>query len=92
MARITNRTLAGVEIDWLALEIGPDDRHPHTDDELRLIWELHGDEMLADSRRRTPGRRPWVWWYFEAGRPEHLEEYPLHFEGSVDANADAIDA
>ena len=93
MARLTNPAVVELDIEMLlALLIGPASEDAFTDDELEAAWRYHRDDLTGRAVYRLPGCRPWAWWEFEAGRPEHLEEYPLHFEGTVDANADAIDA
>jgi hypothetical protein len=69
MARITNPAVIELGPDmWLALLIGPTTEDEFTDEDLRVAWEFHGEELT----QRAQGKRPWGWWLFEAGRPEHL--------------------
>jgi hypothetical protein len=77
----------GSALRW-ALQFGPGYR-THTERELRRAWEEHREELLA--RQLGPGRRPWAWWRFEAGREEHLNPYPLDSEGTIEEHRDAID-
>lgn len=61
--------------------------------ERREAWELHREELIAEVSKRRPGDRPEAWWQFEAGRPEHLTEYPLDREAgiTIEQHADAVD-
>jgi hypothetical protein len=45
-----------LEIGWLS------DR---TDEEMRALWDQHGDYILGNNPRA--GMRPIAWWYFEHG-------------------------
>ena len=49
----------------LSLLIGPVQGGP-SDGELRLAWDLVGDELMEDDRGRV-GTRPWGFWAFEVG-------------------------
>ena len=70
-----------------------------TDRERRAAWAEFGQELLEEylTPPTTPGHRPWAWWEFEAGRPDHLEPYPDldHFldreHWSEDEEAEAYD-
>lgn len=54
----------------LALTIGPSPIGPSdTDDDLADLWWQHRDRILAS---QAPGTRPWAFWAFENGVPEHL--------------------
>jgi hypothetical protein len=75
----------------LALEIGPITTDPFTDQDLRTAWEYDRARLMEQSCPR-PGDRPWAWWHFEAGRDEHLTEYPLRQGEPIDERANAIDA
>ncbi len=44
---------------------------------LRELWDEHREELIRESCRDLAGRRPWAYWRFDAGRPEHLTPYPL---------------
>ena len=60
----------------LALRMGPDAyEHGFTDEELRVGWELYGDEILAGKQGRGPGTRPWGWWRFVAGEEQPRERW-----------------
>jgi hypothetical protein len=96
MARITNAYLAEPDpgLD-MVLHLGPCDVFPFTDEELRIAWQLHRERVMQESKDfkvKVPGRRPWAWWQFEAGRDEHLEPYPSEgrFEGTEEERDAAI--
>jgi hypothetical protein len=84
--RITNPHM--VEPDFymdLSLNLGPCEAVSYSDDELRIGWRHHRDRLMGEAMdSKVPGRRPWAWWQFEAGRPEHLTPYPslTTFEGT----------
>jgi hypothetical protein len=60
----------------MALRMGPDlYEDGFTDDELRVGWELYGDEILDDRQGRGPGTRPWGWWRFVAGEEQPRERW-----------------
>ena len=64
------------------------------DEERREAWEAWREQLLEGylTRPMLPGRRPWAWWKYEAGRSQHLVEYPdHHFKGTIDDQADALD-
>jgi hypothetical protein len=35
---------------------------------MRLAWEIHGEDVLADFIAEHPGRRPFAWWLFDHGK------------------------
>ena len=69
------------------------------DDERRQAWEERREAIMEEylTPPSSPGQRPWAWWEFEAGRPDHLEPYPDldHFldreHWSEDEEAEAYD-
>jgi hypothetical protein len=79
MARLTNPAVVELDTEMLlALLIGPASEDAFTDEELEAAWRYHRDELTGRAVYPLPGCRPW--WAFEAGRPEHLEEYPAGHE------------
>jgi hypothetical protein len=47
------------------------------DEDRREAWEAAKDKLLKEyTDKGNPGHRPWAWWHFEAGRPQHLTAYP----------------
>jgi hypothetical protein len=46
-----------------------------SDRQRRKAWEARADSVMA-AWSGLPGRRPWAWWKYEAGRSEHLTAYP----------------
>jgi hypothetical protein len=64
-----------------------------TDQERREAWEERRDYLMAQFEEGPVrvGGRHWAWWRYEAGREEHLFEYPLDFEGTQDGHADLLD-
>jgi hypothetical protein len=53
------------------LLIGPTDAPgEYTIEELELLWERHGPEIMAGPHGRHGGTRPWAWWVFEAGEEQ----------------------
>ncbi len=102
MARLTERAAAAESVyyDYFSMQIGPTFKSGSydgwTDEEMRLMWELHGKQFMEEwsaSRHRAPGKRPWVYWEFVLGRPEHLTDIPdreflsLKTQAQRDANA-----
>jgi hypothetical protein len=51
----------------MALRIGPVEHDRFTDEDLRIGWECHGDQVLEE--HGLVGARPWGWWTFVAGEP-----------------------
>lgn len=35
------------------------------DEERRIAWLMHRDELIVWYRQRRPGHRPWAWWRYE---------------------------
>lgn len=62
-----------------------------SDEERREAWEARRDRLMADWPHVWLHQRPWAWWRYEAGREEHLFEYPLDFGGTQDEHADLLD-
>jgi hypothetical protein len=92
MARLTSPSLLELDLGMeLALIIGPTTEDPFSDEDLRIAWQHHRARMMEQYCRR-PGQRPWGWWFFEAGREEHLTPYPLRseFEGTAEERVDAL--
>jgi hypothetical protein len=47
-------------------------------EERRAAWEAVRDELLSEyTAKGGIGHRPWAWWSYEAGRPEHLDPWPF---------------
>lgn len=76
-ADVSGRRLTGDERIYLlaCLELAGEPAF-EDDVECRRAWERHRVELVEQQAARLPGRRPWAWWTFDAGRPEHLEPYP----------------
>jgi hypothetical protein len=56
----------------LELTIGPGREAAFdSDEERRLAWDLHRDELMVFGNR-IPGSRPWGWWRYES--PEPLDD------------------
>ena len=81
-AGVTASLKSGVE-DELRYGCVPTWRSPHgtgsmfaTEHERREAWEAHRDKLMAEYLEPPllPGRRPYAWWEFEAGRPQYLTE------------------
>ena len=66
-----------------------------TDEERRAAWEERREALMANylTPPLLPGHRPFAWWRYEAGRPQHLSEYPALFGGEMrqDERAEALD-
>jgi hypothetical protein len=64
-----------------------------SEEEAREAWEARREDLMRSylTSPRIPGNRPEAWWRFEAGRPQHLEPYPLRLEGSTEERAEAVD-
>jgi hypothetical protein len=76
------------------LEYGPRGRESvfKDEDDRRRAWEQRQDAMME--RYLSPpyvSLRPWAWWRYVAGREQHLSPYPLHFDGSIEERAEALD-
>ncbi|MCO6436022.1 MAG: hypothetical protein J5J06_02930 [Phycisphaerae bacterium] len=41
-------------------------RHHVDDDEIRALWELHGEQITREWAAKYPGSRPYHWWTFDA--------------------------
>jgi hypothetical protein len=53
------------------LLMGPTDAPgEYTVEELGVLWERHGPEIMAGRHGRHDGTRPWAWWVFEAGEEQ----------------------
>lgn len=53
--------------EWLALEIGRDEREPKS--KAALAWRSASPAVLRSWIRRHPGTRPTCWWAFDAPEP-----------------------
>jgi hypothetical protein len=64
------------------------------DAEHRAAWEERLEQLLEEhlTPPHRPGRRPSAWWAFDAGRPEHLSDYPPSRGGTIEEQAEALDA
>ena len=58
------------------------------DEERRAAWEERREALMVNylTPPLLPGHRPFAWWRYEAGRPQHLTEHPppLDFETPQD--------
>lgn len=65
------------------------------DRQRRAAWEERRDELMAAylTEPVAPGRRPWAWWVYDAGRDPHVVEYPgpSWRADDADAYADELD-
>lgn len=80
MPRLRNRgydPTGRKRIDLLiALRMGPNvNDYGFTDDELRVGWELYGNEILTGKQGRGPGTRPWGCWRFVAGEEQPRDRW-----------------
>jgi hypothetical protein len=46
------------------------------DEDLRALYRVHRDAILADHHRWHPDEQPHIYWLFEPGVPEELRELP----------------
>ena len=87
-----------VEIDsgmLYALTLGPTTEDNFSEEELEIAWEHHRERLMAQEAEPPflPGHRPWAWWYFEAGREQHLTPHPpsiFSFEGTDEEYLEAL--
>lgn len=56
-----------------ALAYGPNGEG-FTEAQLERAWRAHREQLLG--QERGSGSRPWAFWRFDAGRPEHSEDFP----------------
>jgi hypothetical protein len=77
MRHVHQRCLPGVTLpvaQHMELAIGPGVTSAfRSDAERRRAWERHRADLLA---LEPPGRRPWAWWFYEAGAGECRDGYP----------------
>jgi hypothetical protein len=77
---VRRRSIARVirKLDWnqiLNLTIGAGRGEPvfDSDEERRLAWELHREELMSYGNMPLPGQRPAGWWEYDSPEPREDE-------------------
>lgn len=58
----------------MALRMGPTEGDGLTDEDLRIGWEVYGEQIMQEGGHGV-GKRVWGWWAFEAREPMPRERY-----------------